>query len=204
MIVIGYWMYRRQRMVYFNELPTTEPQAIHPPSPTLTVSPVQLLEIKARGRFSAVWKSQLKTETVAVKIFPLQEGTSFPLSRTGRTRARIPPSIRRGGGATSDAGGHARVRGPSQASPRAEGNVEAAPWYGHFVPYHRRVLGSGCRSPIVSVLCSRACYSSDTTLPYHNVQQRSANGDAPSCPATGGSSHHGGTSVQLRSTRTGR
>nr|CAH0110600.1 unnamed protein product [Daphnia galeata] len=77
MVVIGYWMYRRQRMAYFNELPTTEPQAIHPPSPTLTVSPVQLLEIKARGRFGAVWKGQLKTETVAVKIFPLQDKQSW-------------------------------------------------------------------------------------------------------------------------------
>jgi hypothetical protein len=36
---------------------------------------VQLLEIKARGRFGAVWKGQLKTETVAVKIFPLQVST---------------------------------------------------------------------------------------------------------------------------------
>ena len=59
-------------MKFVIQLPTTEPQAIHPPSPTLTVSPVQLLEIKARGRFGAVWKGQLKTETVAVKIFPLQ------------------------------------------------------------------------------------------------------------------------------------
>lgn len=46
--------------------------AMHPPSPNLTMSPVQLIEIKARGRFGAVWKGQLKTETVAVKIFPLQ------------------------------------------------------------------------------------------------------------------------------------
>jgi hypothetical protein len=95
MVVIGYWMYRRQRMAYFDEvcspcyfslvsilrayffqLPTTEPMAIHPPSPTLTTSPVQLIEIKARGRFGAVWKGQLKTETVAVKIFPLQVNLS--------------------------------------------------------------------------------------------------------------------------------
>lgn len=33
---------------------------------------MQLIEIKARGRFGAVWKGQLKTDTVAVKIFPLQ------------------------------------------------------------------------------------------------------------------------------------
>lgn len=77
MVVVGYWMYRRQRMAYFNELPTTEPLTIQPPSPTLTVSPVQLIEIKARGRFGAVWKGQLKTETVAVKIFPLQDKQSW-------------------------------------------------------------------------------------------------------------------------------
>ena len=59
------------------QLPTTEPTAIHPPSPTLTTSPVQLIEIKARGRFGAVWKGQLKTETVAVKIFPLQDKQSW-------------------------------------------------------------------------------------------------------------------------------
>jgi hypothetical protein len=34
--------------------------------------PIQLLEIKARGRFGAVWKAQYKTDTVAVKIFPIQ------------------------------------------------------------------------------------------------------------------------------------
>jgi hypothetical protein len=34
--------------------------------------PIQLLEIKARGRFGAVWKAQYKTDTVAVKIFPIE------------------------------------------------------------------------------------------------------------------------------------
>ena len=56
---------------------------IHPPSPTLNVSPVQLIEIKARGRFGAVWKGQLKTETVAVKIFPLQVMFRSSLSLLG-------------------------------------------------------------------------------------------------------------------------
>ena len=39
--------------------------------------PVQLLEIKARGRFGAVWKGQLGGEHVAVKIFPLQDKQSW-------------------------------------------------------------------------------------------------------------------------------
>jgi hypothetical protein len=38
----------------------------------LGLRPIQLLEIKARGRFGAVWKAQYKTDTVAVKIFPIQ------------------------------------------------------------------------------------------------------------------------------------
>ena len=39
--------------------------------------PIQLLEIKARGRFGAVWKGQLGEEQVAVKIFPLQDKQSW-------------------------------------------------------------------------------------------------------------------------------
>ena len=39
--------------------------------------PVQLLEIKARGRFGAVWKGQLGGDHVAVKIFPLQDKQSW-------------------------------------------------------------------------------------------------------------------------------
>lgn len=39
--------------------------------------PVQLLEIKARGRFGAVWKGHLGGEQVAVKIFPLQDKQSW-------------------------------------------------------------------------------------------------------------------------------
>lgn len=43
-----------------------------PPSPMLGLKPLQLLEIKARGRFGCVWKAQLMSEYVAVKIFPVQ------------------------------------------------------------------------------------------------------------------------------------
>ena len=39
--------------------------------------PIQLLEIKARGRFGAVWKAQLKNEIVAVKVFPIQDKQSW-------------------------------------------------------------------------------------------------------------------------------
>lgn len=43
-----------------------------PPSPVLGQKPLQLLEIKARGRFGCVWKAQLLNDYVAVKIFPIQ------------------------------------------------------------------------------------------------------------------------------------
>lgn len=43
-----------------------------PPSPLVGLKPLQLLEIKARGRFGCVWKAQLMNDFVAVKIFPLQ------------------------------------------------------------------------------------------------------------------------------------
>lgn len=39
--------------------------------------PIHLIEQKARGRFGAVWRAQLKSEEVAVKIFPLQDKDSW-------------------------------------------------------------------------------------------------------------------------------
>ena len=42
-----------------------------------SLRPVQLLEIKARGRFGAVWKGQLGEDKVAIKIFPLQDKQSW-------------------------------------------------------------------------------------------------------------------------------
>ena len=36
-----------------------------------------MLEIKARGRFGAVWKGHLGEDQVAVKIFPLQDKQSW-------------------------------------------------------------------------------------------------------------------------------
>lgn len=40
-------------------------------------TPIELLEIKARGRFGAVWKGKLGNDFVAVKIFPLQDKSSW-------------------------------------------------------------------------------------------------------------------------------
>jgi hypothetical protein len=63
--------------VFHFQLPTIEPHPLPPPSPLLGLRPIQLLEIKARGRFGAVWKAQYKSDTVAVKIFPIQVRTKM-------------------------------------------------------------------------------------------------------------------------------
>ncbi|XP_066600367.1 activin receptor type-2B [Prorops nasuta] len=72
-----YWCYRHRKLAYFNEVPTLEPLPLPPPSPNLGLRPIQLLEIKARGRFGAVWKAQLKNELIAVKVFPIQDKQSW-------------------------------------------------------------------------------------------------------------------------------
>lgn len=46
-----------------------------PASPLLGLKPLQLLEVKARGRFGSVWKAQMMNEYVAVKVFPIQVQT---------------------------------------------------------------------------------------------------------------------------------
>lgn len=46
-------------------------------SPNIALRPIQLVDLKARGRFGVVWKAQLMSQEVAVKIFPMQEKQSW-------------------------------------------------------------------------------------------------------------------------------
>lgn len=77
LVVIIFWLWRRNRRTGLQPLPTVDPSPLPPPSPILGLCPLQLLELKARGRFGAVWKAQLLTELVAVKIFPLRDKPSW-------------------------------------------------------------------------------------------------------------------------------
>ena len=79
LIIVLYWMFRKHRRYTYEHMsiPTTEPSPIDPPSPAVGMRPLQLLEIKARGRFGAVWKAQMLNEYVAVKVFPLQDKQSW-------------------------------------------------------------------------------------------------------------------------------
>ncbi|KAM8748344.1 activin receptor type-2A isoform X1 [Acanthopagrus latus] len=84
-VLFSFWMYRHHKLAYPPVLVPTQ-HAFHimiedpgpmPPSPILGQKPLQLLEIKARGRFGCVWKAQLLGEYVAVKIFPIQDKQSW-------------------------------------------------------------------------------------------------------------------------------
>ncbi|XP_050296613.1 activin receptor type-2A [Anthonomus grandis grandis] len=76
LVAIVYFCTRRHKR-YFQGLPTSDPHPIPPPSPKYDCRPIQLIEIKARGRFGAVWKAKFKAEEVAVKIFPIQDKQSW-------------------------------------------------------------------------------------------------------------------------------
>ncbi|CAG9823217.1 unnamed protein product [Phaedon cochleariae] len=71
------YLWTRRHKHYFNGLPMSEPHQLSPPTPILDTRPIQLIEIKARGRFGSVWKAQFKTEEIAVKIFPIQDKQSW-------------------------------------------------------------------------------------------------------------------------------
>ncbi|KAL0966923.1 hypothetical protein UPYG_G00302310 [Umbra pygmaea] len=79
-IILALWMYRHHKPPYGHGDLREEP-ALNPPSPTVGLKPLQLLEVKARGRFGCVWKAQLMSEYVAVKIFPIQDKQSWQNER---------------------------------------------------------------------------------------------------------------------------
>ncbi|XP_069389766.1 activin receptor type-2A isoform X1 [Paralichthys olivaceus] len=84
-VLFSFWMYRHHKLAYPPVLVPTQ-HAFHimiedsgplPPSPIVGHKPLQLLEIKSRGSFGCVWKAQLLSEYVAVKIFQIQDKQSW-------------------------------------------------------------------------------------------------------------------------------
>uniref|UniRef100_A0A673JHI6 Activin receptor type-2B n=1 Tax=Sinocyclocheilus rhinocerous TaxID=307959 RepID=A0A673JHI6_9TELE len=75
-LLLGFWMYRHRKPPY-GHVDINEDPGASPPSPLLGLKPLQLLEVKARGRFGCVWKAQMMNEYVAVKIFPIQVHNYF-------------------------------------------------------------------------------------------------------------------------------
>ena len=93
-VVCGFYLWRRKKMNYPQLLPLNEPlppALAAPPTPELSLKPVELLEIKARGRFGCVWRARLLDAIVAVKVFPpgdrqswLTEREFYRLAQVGR------------------------------------------------------------------------------------------------------------------------
>ncbi|KAG5682935.1 hypothetical protein PVAND_012253 [Polypedilum vanderplanki] len=69
------YIYHRKKGL-FNEIPTMDPE-ISISSQCLAIRPIDLIEIKAHGRFGTVWRGKMKTDDVAVKIFPTQDKNSW-------------------------------------------------------------------------------------------------------------------------------
>lgn len=63
--------------ILFLQIPTHDSDPTPQSTPSARLRSIQLIEVKARGRFGAVWKAQLSTEIVAVKVFPIQDKQSW-------------------------------------------------------------------------------------------------------------------------------
>uniref|UniRef100_A0AAY4EY55 Serine/threonine-protein kinase receptor n=1 Tax=Denticeps clupeoides TaxID=299321 RepID=A0AAY4EY55_9TELE len=79
-LLLAGWLYHQRKPPY-GHVDLREDPGPPPPSPLDGLKPLQLLEIKARGRFGCVWKAQLMNEYVAVKIFPVQDKQSWQNER---------------------------------------------------------------------------------------------------------------------------
>ncbi|CRK87362.1 CLUMA_CG001164, isoform A [Clunio marinus] len=65
-----------QRKQIFKEIPTAEPE-LSVSSQCLYIRPIDLIEIKAHGRFGVVWKGKMPNGEVAVKVFSPTEKKSW-------------------------------------------------------------------------------------------------------------------------------
>lgn len=75
--IAGLFVYKKRKQGMFNEIPSIEAE-VTSSSPCLAVRPIELLELKARGRFGDVWQGRLRNDVdVAVKIFSMQEKDSW-------------------------------------------------------------------------------------------------------------------------------
>ncbi|TRY76641.1 hypothetical protein TCAL_08787 [Tigriopus californicus] len=82
-VLVIFCVYRQRQVATYTASTTLSPEDPRqridaPPSPKLIQQEVELLEIKARGRFGAVWRGKMgQNDQVAVKIFPLPDQSSW-------------------------------------------------------------------------------------------------------------------------------
>lgn len=82
-VIVMYSFNKYRKKPRFNEVPTTDHSiGWSPPTPYVGLKPLQLVEVKAQGRFGAVWKALDGIDSVvAVKIFPPQDRYSWVLEQ---------------------------------------------------------------------------------------------------------------------------
>lgn len=85
-VLVGcYLLYRKRKGSSFAELGSGEASLSRPPSAGAgmenesagLLAQITLCEVRARGRFGAVWRAKLGQKDVAVKVFPLQDKQSW-------------------------------------------------------------------------------------------------------------------------------
>ncbi|XP_040563519.1 activin receptor type-2B [Lepeophtheirus salmonis] len=81
LLAAAFFLYKQKKEAEFSSLSTgsdlESPERNPPPTPQLSNRPIELLEVKARGRYGSVWKGISMGKVVAVKIFPLQDKQSW-------------------------------------------------------------------------------------------------------------------------------
>lgn len=75
-IFLATYFFKQRKHATFVEIPTNEPE-MSGSTACVNLDPIQLIEMRARGRFGAVWLAKMKSEDVAVKVVPLQEKESW-------------------------------------------------------------------------------------------------------------------------------
>uniref|UniRef100_A0A4D5RHK5 Serine/threonine-protein kinase receptor n=1 Tax=Ixodes scapularis TaxID=6945 RepID=A0A4D5RHK5_IXOSC len=81
LLLAAWWVWQRRKLHHapFAQVPTAEPTPL--PSPLVPPRSLQLIEVKAQGRFGAVWKARYGSQYVAVKIFPPQDKNSWAVEK---------------------------------------------------------------------------------------------------------------------------
>ena len=82
-VILMFWLWRRRKLRTMHQRTSHEPPTPAVlASPYRTLGPIQLLEVKASGRFGCVWKAQMCDGcVVAVKIFPPSDRQSWLTER---------------------------------------------------------------------------------------------------------------------------
>ena len=70
-VMFGFFIYHRHKSTFPTRVSREEePLHVIPPSPELSVRPIQLVEVISQGQFGTVWKANYLEDEVAVKVFP--------------------------------------------------------------------------------------------------------------------------------------